>query len=81
MALKLVIQFKFVAIYELKITWKSPNNIWTKKGSKFLVGKIDSTEEYYISTESWNYVAKLLVQANMIIDPGLPVFLILKNFF
>jgi len=33
----------------------------------FLVNKIDSTEEH--STESWNYVAKLLVQANMIIDP------------
>jgi hypothetical protein len=31
----------------------------------FLVNKIDSTE-------SWNYVAKLLVQANMIMDPGLP---------
>jgi hypothetical protein len=33
----------------------------------FLVNKIDSTEEH--STESWNYVAKLLVQANMIMDP------------
>jgi len=33
----------------------------------FLVNKIDSTEEH--STEGWNYVAKLLVQANMIIDP------------
>ena len=37
----------------------------------FLVSKIDSTEEY--STEIWNYVAKLFVQANMIIDPGLPL--------
>ena len=31
----------------------------------FLINKIDSTEEH--STESWNYVAKLLVQANMIL--------------
>jgi hypothetical protein len=35
----------------------------------FLVNKIDSTEEH--STESWNYMARLLVQANMIIDIGL----------